>query len=195
MMPDLSFLLSVAALLSVPGPTNTLLAAGGAGGGLRRALVLVPAEMAGYLVSIGLLCLAAGPVVAAHPAMLVATRMIAALYIAVSAVGLWRPTAATAGVVAPIHPHKVFTATLLNPKGLIFAFVIFPQGDLAALPGAFGLFAAELALIGTLWVVMGHVLAKAAGRFATPLGISRSAAVALGVFSALLFGSALAAMA
>lgn len=73
--------------------------------------------------------------------------------------------------------------------------MIFPQGDPPALPGAFGLFAVELALIGTLWVVMGHVLAKAAGRFATPLGISRSAAVAVGVFSALLFGPALAAMA
>ncbi len=81
------------------------------------------------------------------------------------------------------------------PGGRPFAFVILPQGDPPALPGAFGLFAAELPLIGTLWVVMGHVLAKAAGRFATPLGISRSAAVALGVFSALLFGSALAAMA
>lgn len=195
MMPDLTFALSVAALLSVPGPTNTLLAAAGAAGGVRRALALVPAEMAGYLVSIGVLCALAGPVVAGHPAVLIGFRLAAALYIAVSAVGLWRPAAGVAGPGVPIRPRKVFTATLLNPKGLIFAFVIFPQGGAATLLPAFGVFAAELAVIGTGWVVLGHLLARSAGRFATPLGISRSAAVALGVFAVLLFGSAVAAMA
>lgn len=196
MMLNMSFVLAVAALLSVPGPTNTLLAAAGAAGGPRRALRLVPAELGGYLVTIGLLCTLAGPLVAGHDTVLMAFRLAAALYIAISAVGLWRPAVVDAGAApAPIGPGKVFVATLLNPKGLIFAFVIFPQGGPATLLPALAVFSAELLVIGTFWVLLGHLLARSAGRFATPRSISRSAAVALGVFAVILFGSALAPLA
>ncbi|WP_341988286.1 hypothetical protein [Azorhizobium sp. AG788] len=193
---DLAFVLSVAALLSVPGPTNTLLAAAGAAGGPRHAVRLVPAELAGYLVTIGLLCTLVGPLVAGHATVLMAFRLAAAVYIAVSAVGLWQPAAGVAGTApAAIGPHKVFVATLLNPKGLIFAFVIFPKGGLATLPPALAVFSAVLLVIGTGWVLLGHLIARSAGRFATPRGISRSAAVALGVFALILLGSALAPVA
>jgi hypothetical protein len=67
MEDPLLFTLAVLAILGTPGPTNTLLATSGAGVGLRRSLVLLPAEACGYLISILLLGLVLGPVVAASP--------------------------------------------------------------------------------------------------------------------------------
>ena len=46
------FIGSVVAILSLPGPTNTLLAAAGLRQGVRRSLPLIAAELGGYLVSI-----------------------------------------------------------------------------------------------------------------------------------------------
>ena len=47
MTDPLAFVLSVVALLAVPGPTNTLLATAGGLGGVRRAIPLIPAEVTG----------------------------------------------------------------------------------------------------------------------------------------------------
>jgi hypothetical protein len=55
------FALAVLAVLGTPGPTNTLLATAGATAGLRRSLALIPAEAAGYTISILTLGLALGP--------------------------------------------------------------------------------------------------------------------------------------
>src|SRR6478752_3236474 len=55
MTDPVAFVLSVIALLAVPGPTNTLLATAGGLGGVRRAIALIPAEVAGYLLAIGVI--------------------------------------------------------------------------------------------------------------------------------------------
>ncbi|MGN4075192.1 hypothetical protein ACS0X5_11490 [Burkholderia gladioli] len=60
MLSPLLFGLTVASILAMPGPTNTLLATGGATVGLRRALPLALAEALGY----GLAILAIGLVLA-----------------------------------------------------------------------------------------------------------------------------------
>ena len=52
MVEPFLFVLTVVTILGTPGPTNTLLATAGAAAGVRRSLLLVPAELGGYLTSI-----------------------------------------------------------------------------------------------------------------------------------------------
>ena len=70
-----AFALAAIALLAVPGPTNTLLAASGAAIGLRPSLRLIPAEISGYLVAIGYLLAVLQPLVASHPLVPVASTI------------------------------------------------------------------------------------------------------------------------
>lgn len=127
MLDPIAFAPAVLALLLTPGPTNTLLAASGATVGVRRSLRLVPCEIAGYGISIFVLILLVGPLVAGHAAFGAALRMAAAGYLAWSAVVLWRTAGERfADAPRPISPRRVFTTTLLNPKALVFAFAIFP---------------------------------------------------------------------
>ncbi|MDU6750805.1 MAG: hypothetical protein E6447_24460, partial [Bradyrhizobium sp.] len=66
-MDLLTFVLSTAALLATPGPTNTLLATAGASRGARASAHLLLAELAGYLLAILLLRVVLGPVLATAP--------------------------------------------------------------------------------------------------------------------------------
>ena len=54
MLIDWSFLLVIAGILAVPGPTNTLLALAGINQGVRRSIRLLPFECLGYLLAISL---------------------------------------------------------------------------------------------------------------------------------------------
>jgi threonine/homoserine/homoserine lactone efflux protein len=188
-----TFALAVLGLLAVPGPTNTLLAASGAAAGVGRSLRLIPAELVGYGLSIGLLAMAAGPVVAAQPLLAAALKTLAGVYLVVCALRLWRSGgAALARTPAPAGVGRVFVTTLLNPKGLVFAFAIFPA-DPAALPLAFALFAAILAAVSLGWIAAGAALAGTAGAVVTPARVSRAAALVLGLFAAALLSNASAA--
>ena len=84
------FALAVIAILATPGPTNTLLATSGASVGLRRSLVLVPAETAGYLISILSIGLVAGPFLASQPGLAPSLRILVGAYLLWLAVRLWR---------------------------------------------------------------------------------------------------------
>ena len=64
MQDPVLFTLTVLLILGTPGPTNTLLATAGATVGFRRALPLLPAEAAGYLIAILAIGLALGPFIA-----------------------------------------------------------------------------------------------------------------------------------
>ncbi len=191
----LAFALAVLALLVVPGPTNTLLAASGAAAGFRGSLRIIPAEISGYALAIGLLMVVFGPLAAAHPALTVLSRLVASLYLAWSAVVLWRHAGRTAEAGrGRIDFRRVFTTTLLNPKALVFAFVIFPPPGSPALPLLAGLFAVLVVGVATLWIAVGAGLARSASSIATPALIGRVAAVALSVFAVLIGGSAIAAV-
>lgn len=114
------FLLTVLIILGTPGPTNTLLATSGAAVGWRRSLVLLPAEAAGYLLSILILGLVLGPIVAASPAIALILRLAVGSYLLALALKLWRRgTVLEDGAVAAVRPHQVFVTTLLNPKAII----------------------------------------------------------------------------
>lgn len=184
MRDPLLFALAVATILGVPGPTNTLLAAAGASMGFARAILLIPAETAGYLCAICALGFVLGPGIAAVPAATIGLRGAIAAYLAALAWRMWRAPgpAETAG--APIGPRTLFTATLLNPKAVVFAFGVIPFGaaDVALYLGGFLVLATAAALA---WVAAGAALGQAAGRGGRAL-VGRLSAVAVGGFAAML---------
>jgi threonine/homoserine/homoserine lactone efflux protein len=190
-----AFVLGVVTLLSVPGPTNTLLAASGAAVGLRRSMGLVPAEIGGYLVAIGCLLVVVAPLTAASPLLPIAAKFLASIWLAWSALVLWRSGGREiAEASAPATPARLFVTTLLNPKALVFAFVIFPQGGADGFAEAAAIFSLLVAGIGTGWIVLGQFIARSAGGAATPRRVARLAAVALALFATLIAGSAVAGL-
>ncbi len=191
MEDPLLFLTTVLAILGTPGPTNTLLATSGAAVGWRRSLLLLPAEGAGYLISILLLGLVVGPVVAASPTLATGLRLAVGAYLALLAVKLWRRGAVAVGQGAPVRPRQVFITTLLNPKAIIFALGVVPFGrpDVwAYMAGFMGV----LAVVGLGWVVAGSAMGQAAraaggGERLVP----RMGAAAICVFAVLIVASPL----
>ena len=190
-----AFSLAVATLLAVPGPTNTLLAVAGATLGVRGSLKLIAAEILGYLVAIGFLLAFAGPVVNAYVWAPIATKLLASAYLGWTALHLWRVSGAQiVDVPAPATLGRLFLTTLLNPKTLIFAFVVFPAADLTSFGRYAATFSMLAAVTGVGWIVMGNLLARLAAAAATPKRISRFAAVSLALFATIIAGSAIAAM-
>ena len=188
-----SFVLATLTLLAVPGPTNTLLAASGAAVGFRRSLRLLPFELAGYSLAIGALTLALGRTVAAVPSVGIAARVIASAYLVWSAITLWRRSQRLSLQGATVvSPTRVFITTLLNPKALIFAFVIMPAGEpeeLAPYVFAFWLLVPACACA---WIAAGALLAGPDVDAITPARIAKVAAAALLLFAAAIGGSAIA---
>ncbi|MBH0237063.1 LysE family transporter [Methylobrevis albus] len=164
----LLFLLAVITLLATPGPTNTLLAAAGAAGGVRRSLRLLPAEAAGYLIAILIVGLVLGPLLARLPWVADALRIVVGLYLLHLALRLWRSFGAGGEARAVVGPAEVFLATLANPKSIVFGLGIVPFGSpsVAAYLAAFTL---VVHLVGLGWLVIGAGAgraARAAGRAA-----------------------------
>jgi threonine/homoserine/homoserine lactone efflux protein len=181
----LAFFLMSAALLFTPGPTNTLLAVGGAARGLRRSLALPLAELAGYFAAIHLLAFLAGPLVQAAWAQML-LRLALALYLFWVAVQLWRST----GSLLPqrtVTPAQVLLVTLLNPKAIIFAFVVV-DGWPTALPQLIAL-AVMILLASLSWITLGAMLAQ--GRIVRPQLIPRAGAVVLAGFALVLLSGVL----
>jgi threonine/homoserine/homoserine lactone efflux protein len=187
--------LTIGAVLLTPGPTNTLLFLAGSRDGFRRSLRLIGAEWIGYLIAIGVWCAFLALAAAVAPGAPTVARACAAIYIAWSALKLWRtaPQAGQAGSTG-IGPRKLFTVTLLNPKAFFFATVVFPP--LAAGPGAmlhaYMIFSSLLIPIAALWISMGAaVLAYPSATPRQPL-VHRIASVVLFAFSGSIFVSVLA---
>lgn len=190
MEDPLIFALSVLTILGTPGPTNTLLATGGATVGWRRSLALIPSEAAGYTISILTIGLLLGPVLARAP--LLATLMRAAVggYLLFLAVKLWRQGSAALATGRTVTPAQVFVTTLLNPKAIIFALGVIPFGTDLAWPYMLG-FLAMLACVALAWITAGSLLGKAAHRRGWGRAVPRVGATAVGAFAALLLVSPL----
>lgn len=196
MIDPLAFTLAVMALLATPGPTNTLLATSGAAAGLKRSLHLIAAEMIGYLASITTLALVLGPTIRASHELSIALRVLCALFLFYSAWKLWREGSVALQSDAPVSFRRVLIATMLNPKGIVFAFVIVPylaHGEpMRAAPYMAGL-VVMIAIVGTAWIALGAVL-RAKGRATLSNGLARRAgALVLCVFAVILSGSAFSA--
>lgn len=179
------FALAVLAILGTPGPTNALLATSGATSGLRRSLPLVPAEAAGYLISILTLGLVLAPLVSGVPGVASALRAAVGLYLAVLAVRLWRRGGATLAGGAAVTPAQVFATTLLNPKALVFAFGVVPFGAARVWPYLLG-FLVLLASVALCWIAAGALLGQVASRSGRAGVVPRIGAAAVGAFAVLL---------
>lgn len=183
------FLLTVLAILCTPGPTNTLLATAGGTVGFRRALRLVPAEAAGYLLTTLAVGLIIGPVINSSPVLSLGLRLVIGLYLILLAIKLWQHGAMNL-VAAPVAPRQVFLTTLLNPKAVIFALVVIPFSatnwwlyQLA--------FLAMVITVALGWLQLGAVLGRMAGAVGHARLVPRFGATAIGFFAAVLLISVL----
>lgn len=181
----LLFALAVLTILVTPGPTNTLLATGGATLGMQRALRLIPAEAAGYTISILVIGLLLGPVLAANPLLSLGMRLAVGAYLLWLALRLWRHGSEALALGRVVTPAQLFLTTLLNPKAIIFALGIIPFGADPVWPYMLG-FLAMLAAVALGWIAIGAVLGGAAQRRGWSGSIPRLGAAAVGTFAAIL---------
>lgn len=191
MIDLLAFVPAVAAILATPGPTNTLLASAGAQAGFRRSLPLVPAELAGYAAAIAAWGLFLQPAADALPWLKPLLKLACALYLVAMAWGLWR-NADDLGT-GSLSARHVFSATLLNPKALLFAVAIFPEAafrDVSGFLQAMGVFATTIVPIALAWIGFGSALSGPNAKIRPQL-VQRAAALVLLTFSASLGATAL----
>lgn len=181
------FILAVMGLLITPGPTNTLLAVAGFTQGARSSLTLIPCELAGYLLAIGLWGGVFDRLEAYWPWLPTIARIASALYILYLAIKMWRRAShAVLGANTPVSPGGLFFATMLNPKALLFAIAIFPSSAFQSLNGFLlyaAIFSLLLTLIAALWIWVGVVLAKGRTQWINTFVIQRGASFVLLSFS------------
>ncbi|MCE3289058.1 MAG: hypothetical protein K0R83_1070 [Caulobacter sp.] len=193
MIDPIAFILAALTLLATPGPTNTLLAMSGAAAGLRPSLRLLAAELSGYMISILTLSLVLGPLVRGNPLVAVTLKGLCALYLVFLAIKLWREGSSALITSEPVPFRRVFTTTLLNPKAVIFAFLILPhladRRILQGLPYLAGL-CGLIVVVGGSWIALGSILRAGAGGQITGGLVRRVGATALVVFAMVLGSSA-----
>jgi threonine/homoserine/homoserine lactone efflux protein len=179
--PELA--LAILALLLTPGPTNSLMLLAGAERGLIRACRLIPAELAGYFLTVVPLVLVGQSVLENWPGLRAAVALAAAIWVAFLALMLWRlPDVATAQTVGA---KALFVTTSLNPKALIFGLVLLPSPD--RLVVNLVLFAALIAVVALLWAGLGALLrGTASGRPRALFVMRRLASVFLAIIAVLL---------
>jgi threonine/homoserine/homoserine lactone efflux protein len=188
------FVPAVIATLAAPGPTNALLFTSAGVAGFARSLRLVPATILGYLVTIGMMQTIGGPLITAVPSFGLTLRIVLVLYLLLLAWRLWHADSAAGRANATVVTFgHVFLTTLLNPKGLVFAFAIFPPADrlAASLPYA-GVFAVLATIVSTGWIGFGAAVRRGGGETIS-WALPRVAAVFLCAMGAVIAGSAIAA--
>ena len=191
MQDPLLFSLTVLTILGTPGPTNTLLATGGASVGFRRALLLIPAEGAGYLISILTWGLLVGPLLASSPAVNLGLRVLVGCYLLYSAIRLWNSGALSkVSSAAIISSRQVFLTTLLNPKAIVFALAVIPFT--APRPWAYVVaFLCMTAAVATAWIFAGAAMGGVAAATGRSHIVPRVGAAFVGIFAAMLMASPL----
>lgn len=184
MQDPVLFTLTVLLILGTPGPTNTLLATAGGTVGFRRALPMLPAEAAGYLIAILTIGLVLGPVLAAQPWVAAGLRLAVGGYLLWLAAKLWRRGAVDLSA-APVRPRQVFVTTLLNPKALVFALGVIPFGAERWWPYLLG-FLGLLSVVALGWIAIGAALGRAAGAMGRAGLVPRLGAAVVGGFALVL---------
>jgi threonine/homoserine/homoserine lactone efflux protein len=180
-----NFVAAAFLLLLTPGPTNSLIAAGGALEGWRRALPFIGAEILGYCCAItGLELLIAPFAEAFHPVRFV-LQLACAVYLAFSAWKIW--TSSQSGARA-VTFRRVFFTTLSNPKAAVFVFVILPPRSIGAASLLYPYITTLLGLIvlaGSIWLTFGALI-HAHVALRGGLVIRRASSILMGVFSTVL---------
>lgn len=193
MTDPIAFSLAALALLAAPGPTNTLLAVSGAAAGFWRSLHLVVAAVAGYLISTGALALVVGPLANSSRELDLVLRVACAVFLLYAAWRLWREGGASMFSDAPVKFRRVLTATSLNPKAIVFAYVIVPHlSDGAIAPAApyLAALACLAAVVTAGWLAGGSMARAGAGGALSQGWARRAGALVLCLFAVLISGSA-----
>ena len=174
-------------VLIMPGPTNTLLATAGLRSGIRRSAHLTAAEFAGYLMSItgwGYFLSHAATSLTWLPTLL---RIASSLFLAYLSVRMWHAADSfSSSAQGTIGVRVLFTATLLNPKAILFAGTIFPVAafeSLAAYLEAMAIFTSLLVPIGLAWIAFGAELGSGRLMRISPARVQRCASIILAAFS------------
>ncbi len=176
-------------LLLLPGPTNALVAAATATGGLRRLPSAIGVVLLAYGLALALLGFGAGALADAAPAAAPLLKLLAAVALAVSAVKIWRADQAT-GTAVPTR--RVFLITLINPKALVLAFAILPPG-VPPPPLVVGT-AVAIAFATAVWGLAGLALGRLGRRYVGAGALNRATAAVLAAFAgALMVTTAVAA--
>ena len=181
-----TFLLTSAIILLTPGPTNTVLAASGAAGGLRQSRLLPLAEAAGYTLAISFFVCAAALVKGlwwAMPAMKIAASM----WLAFSAMRLWATSPQASATAGPGAFGRVFCTTILNPKAMIVGTMLIPESTTDEVALRIAGFVLLSTMAGFGWVALGAALPGSIRRHSY-----KGAAFILGGFSVVGITSAFA---
>jgi threonine/homoserine/homoserine lactone efflux protein len=154
------FLAEVFGVLAMPGPTNSLLFVSGTTRGLRPCLHFPLAEVTAYLITISVLVFIVGPVAEDHSIVGPILRVLCSVYLAWMALSLWRSGEPKVDAGHPITFLRVFFTTLVNPKNLLFAFIIFPASSAAfdVLVFSWASFAVICTAAGSGWIAGGALL-------------------------------------
>lgn len=177
-------------LMLLPGPTNALVAAATATGGLRRLPAAVGAVLAAYGLALTLLGLGSGLLIHGTPAAVPALKLLAAAALVLSAIRIWRadPVSGTA-----VSPRRIFVITLINPKALVLAFAILPSG--LPSPGMIAGTAAAIILATTVWALIGLLFGRLGRHYVGTGTLNRATAGVLGAFAgALMVTTAVASL-
>ncbi|OTG65594.1 LysE family translocator [Acinetobacter silvestris] len=185
----------VVTILLTPGPTNTLLASSGIQVGVRRSLVLIPAEALGYFISITIWGVIIGTVSKQFPIIPTILKLFSAGYILFLAFKLWRTATQDVDFDQPtIQPKELFIATLVNPKALLFASAIFPVfvwQSMAAYIAHMLAFLLLIVPIAFFWTYIGSALSSNKVSWLNQRNMQRMASLVLISFSVPLSYSAL----
>lgn len=181
-----AFALAVFALLTTPGPTNTLMAAAGARHGVPGAIKLLAGELGGYFIAITLWTELVGAASAGQPLVPVAAKLLAAAFLLWSAWRLWMNAGHADIEGSGISLGRVFVTTLTNPKALVFAFAIFPPVGFTGRFAYLGVFAVLVVVTAIGWMTLGMFAARSSRGLLTSARIERITAIALAMFAAVL---------
>jgi threonine/homoserine/homoserine lactone efflux protein len=184
------FILTVITILSMPGPTNTLLATSAAATGWQRSWLLVLAEVGGYLTTVMLLGFVLGPVLASSPIVNLVLRFAVGIYLFLLAWRLWGRGGADQIQAKAISFRQLFVATLLNPKAIIFALAVIPFGKPHLWSYLLG-FAAMVVVVGTCWLIIGDGVGRVARTGGKSHWVPRIGAAVVSVFALLITASPL----
>ncbi|MCU4391709.1 LysE family transporter [Acinetobacter courvalinii] len=177
----------VITILLTPGPTNTLLASSGIQVGLRKSLLLIPAEAIGYIIAITAWGMLIGKVSATFPLLPTFLKLLSAAYIIFLAIKLWRTANQDVVLNQPtICPKELLCATLLNPKALLFASAIFPAAAWKSQDiymAHMATFVALILPIALFWISVGAMLASKKVNWLSQAKLQRTACVVLVSFA------------
>lgn len=186
-MVSIVFIGLVMVILFTPGPTNTLLASSAIQVGLLKSIRLIPAEAFGYLLAISLWGLLIGTVSKHFPALPIILKLFSAAYILYLAIKLWRSANDNTVLRQPtIRIHVLFTATLLNPKALLFASAIFPSMAWQRLDVYIAHMLVFLLLIipiACTWIALGALLSSGRIAWLNQKNLQKTASLVLMSFS------------